>query len=149
MFLQDLRNGFERAFNTPVLQKKRLEWVDYLRGIAIVLVVYRHALLGIERSDVSVPAFLNDANMIFYSFRMPLFFLLSGIFISRSLVKRSFQQLVGIKFEKLLYPYLVWSILQITLQILLSDITNSKRSVLDYTYIFYQPRHIDQFWYLA
>lgn len=149
MNVQGLRDGFVRAFNTPVLHKKRWEWVDYLRGIAIVLVVYRHALLGIERSSVEVPRLLNDANMIFYSFRMPLFFLLSGIFISRSLSKRSFHDLVGIKFEKLLYPYLVWAFLQVTLQIALSDITNSKRTLIDYTHILYQPRHLDQFWYLA
>jgi peptidoglycan/LPS O-acetylase OafA/YrhL len=55
MKVQGLRDGLVRAFNTPILQKKRLEWVDYLRGIAIVLVVYRHALLGIERSHVVVP----------------------------------------------------------------------------------------------
>ena len=143
------KNWLDRAFNTAVLDKKRLEWVDYLRGIAIVLVVYRHALLGIERSNTVVPHFLNDANMIFYSFRMPLFFLLSGIFISRSLLKRSFSQMLGIKFDKLLYPYLIWSFIQITLQIMLSGITNSKRGLIDYTYIFYQPRHLDQFWYLA
>jgi fucose 4-O-acetylase-like acetyltransferase len=149
MRIQPTKNWLDRAFNTSVLDKKRLEWVDYLRGIAIVLVVYRHALLGIERSNVVVPHFLNDANMIFYSFRMPLFFLLSGIFISRSLAKRTFSQLLGIKFEKLLYPYLVWITIQITMQIILSGITNSKRSLIDYTYIFYQPRHLDQFWYLA
>ncbi|MFL5773957.1 MAG: hypothetical protein ACJ75F_12405, partial [Flavisolibacter sp.] len=69
MRIQPTKNWLDRAFNTSVLDKKRLEWVDYLRGIAIVLVVYRHALLGIERSNVVVPHFLNDANMIFYSFR--------------------------------------------------------------------------------
>jgi fucose 4-O-acetylase-like acetyltransferase len=74
---------------------------------------------------------------------------LSGIFISRSLAKRSFNQLLGIKFDKLLYPYLIWSFIQISMQIMLSGITNSKRSLIDYTYIFYQPRHLDQFWYLA
>src|SRR5437868_12279972 len=117
MKVQALRNWSEKAFNTPILRKKRLEWVDYLRGIAIVLVVYRHALLGIERSSIEVPQFLKDANMIFYSFRMPLFFILSGLFISRSLAKRPLNQLIGIKFEKLLYPYLVWTFLQVSLQI--------------------------------
>ncbi len=149
MIIQLTKNWINRAFNTSVLNKKRFEWVDYLRGIAIVLVVYRHALLGIERSNVVVPQFLNDANMVFYSFRMPLFFLLSGIFISRSIAKNTFGHLVKIKFENLLYPYLVWSFIQISLQIVLSGITNSKRTLVDYTYIFYQPRHLDQFWYLA
>src|SRR5690349_1051101 len=143
------RNWFERAFNTSVLFKNRLEWVDYLRGIAIVLVVYRHALLGIERSHVSVPQILHDANMVFYSFRMPLFFLLSGIFINHSIAKKTFGKLLEIKFDRLLYPYLIWCIIQITLQIALSGITNSQRSWIDYTYILTQPRHLDQFWYLA
>jgi fucose 4-O-acetylase-like acetyltransferase len=79
---------------------------------------------------------------------MPLFFILSGIFISSSLAKRSFKQLTGLKFELLIYPYLIWVFLQITFQILLSHYTNSNRSWIDYTYIFYQPRNLDQFWYL-
>jgi fucose 4-O-acetylase-like acetyltransferase len=137
-----------KLFNLPYLQKTRYRWVDYIKGIAILLVVYRHVLIGIERSGIAVSEYMKHANMIFYSFRMPLFFILSGIFISASLAKRSFKQLTGLKFELLLYPYLVWVFLQITFQILLSHYTNSNRSWIDYTYIFYQPRNLDQFWYL-
>src|SRR6202035_3875273 len=85
----------QRAFNTSVLLKNRLAWVDYLKGIAIVLVVYRHVLIGIQRYVAGqqakgtpipdVPLYLEKANIIFFSFRMPLFFILSGIFISGSL----------------------------------------------------------------
>ena len=74
-----------RLFNTSILTKSRYPWVDYLRGIAIMLVVYRHVLIGIQRSNLSVPQVLEDANMLFFSFRMPLFFILSGIFISGSI----------------------------------------------------------------
>ncbi len=147
-----------RAFNAPILRKSRLAWVDYLKGIAILLVVYRHVLIGIQRSVAvaqaqgsnipDVPAYLEKANMIFFSFRMPLFFILSGIFISGSLAKRTLKQVIGIKFENLLYPYFVWVFLQVTLQIVLGGNTNSNRSLIDYTYIFYQPRALDQFWYL-
>ncbi len=139
---------FVMAFNLTILQKKRMAWVDYLRGIAIILVVYRHVLIGIERSGIFIPEILVQANMIFFSFRMPLFFILSGLFISSSLVKRGLQKLVSQKFENLLYPYLIWAILQTTLQIILSKYTNAERTVEDYTYIFYQPRGLDQFWYL-
>jgi fucose 4-O-acetylase-like acetyltransferase len=149
---------FSRAFNLPLLQKSRLPWVDYLKGIAIVLVVYRHVLIGIQRSVAlaqaqgsnlpDVPFWLEKANMIFFSFRMPLFFILSGIFISGSLAKRTLKQVIGIKFENLLYPYFVWVFLQVTLQILLGANTNSNRTLINYTYILYQPRALDQFWYL-
>ena len=50
-----IQRWFHRAFNTGVLQKSRLAWVDYLRGIAIVLVVYRHVLLGIQNSGLLLP----------------------------------------------------------------------------------------------
>jgi fucose 4-O-acetylase-like acetyltransferase len=137
-----------KAFNFPALKKSRLYWVDYLKGIAIILVVYRHSLLGIQSSGIKAPAYLENANLIFYSFRMPLFFMLSGIFASLSLRKRSVQQYISSKFETLIYPYFIWVTIQITLQIVLSKYTNSNRSFIDYTYIFYQPRNLDQFWYL-
>jgi fucose 4-O-acetylase-like acetyltransferase len=147
-YQERIRDWWARAFNTSILERKRLEWVDYLRGIAILLIVYRHVLIGIQRGNIAVPQILVDANMIFYSFRMPLFFILSGIFISKSMAKKSTTELIGIKFEKLFYPYLIWATIQITLQIALSGVTNSNRTFNDYTYIFYQPRTLDQFWYL-
>ena len=143
-----IKSLFSKAFNLPYLQQTRYRWIDYIKGIAILLVVYRHVLIGIERSGVIVADYMREANMIFYSFRMPLFFILSGLFISSSLAKRTLKQLTGLKFELLLYPYLVWVFLQITFQILLSTYTNSNRGLIDYTYIFYQPRNLDQFWYL-
>lgn len=139
---------FIRAFNLSVLQKSRMPWVDYLRGIAIILVVYRHALIGIERSGIIVPDYLVRANMIFYSFRMPLFFIVSGLFINGSLLKKKASQLIQIKFENLIYPYLVWATIQITLQVVLKPYVNSDRGLQDYAYILYQPRALDQFWYL-
>src|SRR6476660_7994939 len=105
-----------------------MAWVDYLRGIAILLVVYRHVLIGLERSKVTIPTALVTANIIFYSFRMPLFFILSGIFIESSIAKRSFESLIKIKIEKLLYPYIIWTFIQVTLQISFSQFTNSVRS---------------------
>lgn len=142
------QNWFAKAFNTSVLEKSRLAWVDYLRGIAIVLVVYFHVLLGIEAAGIQVPVYLSDANLIFHSFRMPLFFILSGVFISGSLGKKTFKQIALIKFENLMYPYFIWAFIQVTIQIILSNYTNANRSLIDYTYILYQPKRLDQFWYL-
>jgi fucose 4-O-acetylase-like acetyltransferase len=110
--------------------------------------VYHHAYLGIERSGLHVPKSVGDANMVFYSFRMPLFFIISGMFTSMALASRSVKSLVWSKFNVLLYPYLVWSFLQITLQIVMSGYTNADRTFSDYLYILYQPKRLDQFWYL-
>ncbi len=139
---------FSKAFNLPYLNQTRLKWVDYVKGIAIVLVVYRHVLIGIERSGINIPSYMVTANMIFYSFRMPLFFILSGLFINASLQKKTFKELFSIKLETLIYPYFIWVFLQVTTQIIFTDFTNSSRGLIDYTYIFYLPRELDQFWYL-
>ena len=140
--------SYRKVFNLNALSTSRWHWVDYLKGISILLVVYRHVLIGIERNGITVPTFLADANMIFYSFRMPLFFILSGMFIEWSLKKRSLNKVIWNKLETIIYPYLVWSFIQVTLQIILSGHTNSERGWVDYTYIIYQPQMLDQFWYL-
>lgn len=139
-----------KLFNSEVATSGRLPWVDYARGIAIILVLYRHIFEGLHRAGLPTDDFsyLEHANIIFYSFRMPLFFILSGIFIGKSLQKRSLGMQIRNKFNTLLYPYLLWCVIQVTLQILLAPYVNADRTVADYGYIFLYPRRIDQFWYL-
>jgi fucose 4-O-acetylase-like acetyltransferase len=84
-------------------QARRLFWVDYAKGIAIILVVYRHILIGIERSGIEVSVWLRNANEMVYSFRMPLFFILSGIFISRT-ISREYVHKVKVKDNPLPIP---------------------------------------------
>lgn len=131
-----------------MLNSKRLAWIDYAKGIAIVLVVYRHVLIGFLRSGLEVNQYLVLANEIVLSFRMPLFFIISGIFIERSLSKRNIRQFAEIKFNTILYPYFIWATVQVTLQIFLSRFTNADRGWIDYLYILVHPREIDQFWFL-
>ncbi|HEY0273111.1 MAG TPA: acyltransferase [Chitinophaga sp.] len=139
-----------KFWNKDILQNSRLPWIDYARGIAILLVLYRHIYEGITRAGIGNGqyAYLEHANIIFYSFRMPLFFIMSGVFVRKSLQKRSVGALIKNKFNILLYPYLLWCVIQITLQILLNKYVNADRGLIDYGYIFVYPRRIDQFWYL-
>ena len=44
---------------------KRIQWIDILKGIAMILVIAGHTISGVPRS-------------IIFSFHMPLFFALSG-----------------------------------------------------------------------
>jgi fucose 4-O-acetylase-like acetyltransferase len=143
-----LRMWISKAFNSSIIEKDRHIWIDYLRGIAIILVVYHHTFLGIEKNGIDVPNSIVDANMAAYSFRMPLFFIFSGIFASLSLASKPLKNILWSKFSIILYPYLVWTFLQITLQIVFSGYTNSETTFSDYLYIFYQPKQIAHFWYL-
>lgn len=54
------------------MNKKRIEYIDALRGFTMILVVFSHVILFSFQFDNS---FVND---IFISFRMPLFFFISG-----------------------------------------------------------------------
>lgn len=129
---------------------KRQGWIDYARGIAIILVLYRHVFEGIKQAGVSVAAYLpvEYANIMFYSFRMPLFFIVSGFFVASSLKKRGVAQFISAKARTILYPYFLWGGLQITLQLLFSGYVNANREEMDYALLLYSPRQVGQFWYL-
>lgn len=134
----------------------RLNWIDYARGIAIILVVYRHLFEGLKRTpalksagvNVESYLFLEQANIFFFSFRMPLFFIVSGVFIGASLAKRGWGALVENKARTILYPYFLWGIIQIGIQILFAAFINSQKSAADFLYLLYSPREVEQFWYL-
>ncbi len=123
-------------------------WVDYARGLAIILVVYRHCLVGLKRAGVEVAAPLYSVQEFLYNVRMPVFFVLSGIFLSASIAKSTPALLIRKKAANLLYPYVIWSFFLISLQWFFSAYTNSDRSARDYLYILLQPRELDHMWYL-
>ncbi|MFZ1529703.1 MAG: acyltransferase [Ferruginibacter sp.] len=132
------------------MNAKRQGWIDYARGIAIILVLYRHVFEGIKQAGVPVTRYLSVeyANIMFYSFRMPLFFIVSGFFVASSLKKRGVQEFVATKARTILYPYFLWGGLQITLQLIFSGYVNANREQMDYALLFYSPRQVGQFWYL-
>lgn len=132
----------------PAQQGKRYAWIDYAKGIAIILVVYRHVAYGLLHSGLSVSSLIVDANEMLYSFRMPLFFFLSGLFFSAGIRKRGPQNFFINKVNILLYPYVLWCLIQLTLQLIFSAYTNSKREVIEYLDILIQPRNMLQQWYI-
>ncbi|MDB5203433.1 MAG: hypothetical protein JWQ27_2842 [Ferruginibacter sp.] len=132
------------------MKPPRLTWIDYARGIAIILVVYRHNFEGLKESGVPVDhyMFLEYLNIFFFSFRMPLFFIISGIFVAGSLQKRGLPNFVETKMRSILYPYFLWGFLQLSLQMVFSKYTNGHPTPESYLHLFYLPREIAQFWYL-
>jgi len=130
------------------IANNRLEWVDYARGLAILLVVYRHTMVGLRRSGLDVPDLLYSIQEFLLNVRMPVFFLLSGVFLGQSFKKYSAGVIFLKKVKTLLYPYLLWSVILISIQIFLNEYTNSNRTVKDYWYIVAQPRELDHMWYL-
>ena len=120
----------------------RVEWVDYARGIGIVLVVVGHTLGGLKNAGVLASDPLHDW---IYSFHMPLFFLLSGLFVTRAADGPAAEFVAG-KVRTVAYPYLVWSVLQTLVQFVLAPFTNQKVAVASLLTILYRP--VMQFWFL-
>lgn len=138
-------------FNSKyILSNKRFGWIDYDRGISIILVGYRHCFDSIKNAGLNIAEFpfFEYINVFFFGFRMPLFFIASGIFVSSSLKKRGWNTYAMNRVQTILYPLLVWGIIQVSLQILFSGHTNSDVTPDFYLYLITEPRITGQFWYL-
>ncbi len=143
---------FKDLFNSKyILNSNRLAWIDYARGICIILVCYRHCFEGLKQAGYVTAGnypLLNILNICFYSFRMPLFFIISGLFVSSSLFKKGLNTYVNTRFKVIFYPLLVWGSIQITIQFFLKSYVNAHREPMDYLNLIINPRRIEQFWYL-
>jgi fucose 4-O-acetylase-like acetyltransferase len=127
--------------------KDRTDWVDYAKGIGIILVVYAHLLSSAYHGGIQVPEhFFALSDSIVYSFHMPFFFFLSGLFVESSLQKRGARDYLIDKFARLAYPYFIWSILQVSVEAIFSSQTQMGATAKDVLAIPYQPW--GQFWFL-
>lgn len=78
------------------MKENRIEEIDLLRGIAIILIVFGHVI-----KDGVVYKFL-------YSFHVPLFFIVSGM-VFRTKNQENFKEFLKRNFKQLIVPYLIWS----------------------------------------
>lgn len=85
------------------------------------------------------------ADLWLYTFHMPLFMLLAGINVPASLAKGTGAFLRS-KLETILYPYVLWSIVQGSMLVMLSHLTNSHARWDMLLQIGLQP--ISPFWFL-
>lgn len=125
----------------------RAQWIDCAKAIGIILVVYGHVARGLLNSDIPMPSepFL-ILDSVIYSFHMPLFFFLSGLLFTQSFSKSGFREFILNKLGTVFYPYIVWSILQGSIEVVLSG--HSDRSVTfdQVLSLLWLPRA--QFWFL-
>jgi fucose 4-O-acetylase-like acetyltransferase len=94
----------------------RIEWLDYAKGVGIILVVLGHSIYGLRTEYVSSRLnFYLSLDFLIYSFHMPLFFFVSGaLFSSRSTL--SVSRFARASFIGLVVPYVLWSAAFVVLQ---------------------------------
>lgn len=87
--------------------KPRVDWVDYSKGVCMVLIVMMHSTLGVEEAMNGAVGFLHPVVEFAQPFRMPDFFLIAGLFLSR-VIDRDWGHYADKKVVHYLYFYVLW-----------------------------------------
>ncbi len=87
----------------------RIEWIDYAKGVSIILVVMMHSVLGVEIAMEAKGA-LHLIVDFAAPFRVPAFFLLSGLLLSRTISQR-WPVYLDRKVLHFAYFYLLWLVI--------------------------------------
>lgn len=98
--------------------KSRIIQLDFLRGIAILVVLFGHALQVFYNY---IPSFFQKTFEFIQFFQMPLLMLISGFAMSFSFGKRSVLESIKRKNERLFLPYFVWATLNYALSVVLDS----------------------------
>src|SRR3979411_308446 len=89
---------------------QRVDWVDYAKGFCIVFVVMMHSTLGVENA-AGQEGWLHTVVAFAKPFRMPDFFLISGLFLAQ-VIDRDWRTYLDRKVVHFVYFYLLWTALQ-------------------------------------
>jgi uncharacterized membrane protein YcfT len=88
----------------------RVDWVDYAKGICIVMVVMMHSVLGVELARGET-GFMHALVTFAKPFRMPDFFLISGLFLPL-VINRDWRIYLDRKVVHFAYFYVLWVTIQ-------------------------------------
>jgi uncharacterized membrane protein YcfT len=88
----------------------RVDWVDYAKGICIVMVVMMHSVLGVELAT-GTTGFMHVLVAFAKPFRMPDFFLISGLFLPL-VIDRDWRTYLDRKVVHFAYFYVLWVTIQ-------------------------------------
>jgi len=96
-------------------QNNRLSWVDTAKGISIILVVMMYSVFNVGQDAEGVGLFHYVIGFA-TPFRMPEFFLISGLFLDQVL-SRNWKAYADRRVVHYLYFYALWAVIHIVLKI--------------------------------
>jgi uncharacterized membrane protein YcfT len=94
--------------------RQRVDWVDYAKGFCIIFVVMMHSTLGVGQA-VGQEGWLHTVVAFAKPFRMPDFFLISGLFLAQ-VIDRDWRTYLDRKVVHFVYFYLLWTAIQFALK---------------------------------
>jgi uncharacterized membrane protein YcfT len=94
--------------------RQRVDWVDYAKGFCIIFVVMMHSTLGVGQA-VGQEGWLHTVVAFAKPFRMPDFFLISGLFLAQ-VIDRDWRTYLDRKVVHFAYFYVLWTAIQFALK---------------------------------
>lgn len=129
------------------MTNQRQTWIDVAKGIGILLVVYGHTAAGIVNAGIPEDSSTFDSiHRVVYSFHMPLFFAISGILFLPSWQKHGGRGLFWRKTATILYPFVLWTLIQGSLDHAFSRFTNKGETSFDPVTMLVAP--VSHLWFL-
>lgn len=98
------------------MNTQRLEWVDAAKGISIILVVISHSSYWLNQIGLGLTSSA-EVNVALSEMRMPLFFLVSGLFAGKYMLA-PWRLLLTKKIALLIWVFVVWQIIGIAYSVL-------------------------------
>ena len=91
-------------------EEARVAWVDYAKGFCIIMVVMMHSTLGVEKA-AGAEGWMHAVVGFAKPFRMPDFFMISGLFLAR-VIDRDWRTYLDKKVIHFAYFYALWLTIQ-------------------------------------
>ncbi|ASP36994.1 acyltransferase family protein [Labrenzia sp. VG12] len=92
------------------MNAQRVDWVDTAKGICIIFVVMMHSVLGVEAA-AGETGWMHAVVAFAAPFRMPDFFLISGLFLA-NVIQRDWKLYLDRKVVHFAYFYVLWMTIQ-------------------------------------
>lgn len=120
------------------MSAQRVDWVDTAKGICIIFVVMMHSVLGVEAA-AGESGWMHAVVAFAAPFRMPDFFLISGLFLA-NVITRDWKLYLDRKVVHFAYFYVLWMTIQFAVKApVFVDETGPLGTIEFYLVSFVQP----------
>ncbi|MBQ7528903.1 acyltransferase family protein, partial [bacterium] len=104
-----MEDDIQKAEETEQNTKKRIDWIDFAKGVSIILVIFGHCMIE-GRTELLLKS-------VIFSFHMPLFFILSAVTFKLSTNNDQFISKTERAFRHLIIPVLIMYTLRTAINI--------------------------------
>lgn len=122
-------------------QKKRIDWIDTCKGIAIMLVILGHCITRMGSTGIE-----GIINLLIYSFHMPLFFFISGMNLK---LEYSFKEFLIKRIKGILFPAYIFVFILLTYKLFDTHGAYGKNFNAYHMFLMTNNSIVGEYWFLS